>query len=216
MHAKAAIADIEAVMQNPSAVTEGGSSATIAAAARYYACVCRYCPPGSPYRRQADRFVELPPRRGDSRDPFPDQALYGVLAALKEDIANAKLATFEEMVRADVYGDLLGQAAGLLRDGKYYRAATIIAGAALEEHLKKLAAKHAINIAGMKAAQVRDELKKAGAFPEPQRASIDGWQKLRNEAAHANPGFEGSDTKHVGSVEPMLMGIQAFIAQYPA
>ena len=75
-----------------------------------------------------------------------DQALYGVLAALKEDIAAGKLAVFEELVHANVYGDLLAQGDGLHRDG-YHRAAVVVVGAALEEHVRLLAVKNAVPIA---------------------------------------------------------------------
>lgn len=214
MDKAAAVADIESVMRKPSDIETGGSSAVIAAASRYYACVCRYCPPGTPYRMQADRFVELPAKRKD-RDPYPDQALFGVLSALKQDIANGMLTTFEELVRGDIYADLLAMADGLRRDA-YYRAAATLAGAALEEHQRKLAAKYSIPTAGKKATEVNSDLKKAGAYGEPMRATIEGYQKTRNAAAHGDPGFEGSDVSLVGNVEPMIVGVRAFVAQYPA
>ena len=215
-----ALVDIESVMKKPSGIDTGGSSAVIAAAARFYACVCRYCPPGTPYRKQADRFVELPARRGNSGNPFPDQALYGLLAALKEDVASGKLTTFEELVHAEVYSDLLAQADTLQREG-YHRAATVVSGAALEEHLKKLATKHGtgpMQSSGSpkKASTMNNELKGAGAYNEAQRATVEGWQKLRNDAAHGDPGFEPPDNRLVRNITPMIIGVRGFIAALPA
>ena len=220
MDIAAALADIESVMKKPSGLDAGGLSAVIAAAARYYACVCRYCPPGSPYRKQADRLIELPARRGNMGNPAPDQALNGLLAALKEDVASGKLATFEELVHAEVYADLLAQADGLRSDG-YHRAATVVAGAALEDHLKKLATKHGTGTtqpsgAPKKASTMNNELKAAGAYNEAQRATVEGWQKLRNDAAHGDPGFEPPDNRLVPNIEPMIIGVRGFVAAFPA
>src|SRR6185312_16368070 len=45
-----------------------------------------------------------------------------------------------------------------------------------------------------KAVVMHAELKKAGLYTEAQRATVEGWQKLRNDAAHGNPGFDGDNT----------------------
>jgi hypothetical protein len=152
--------------------------------------------------------------------PEPEPALMGILGALERDLSKGLLATFEELVHASVYSDLLEQATGLQRDG-YSRAATVVAGAALEEHIKKLAVKHSIDLVTpnkdhKRASILNSELKKAGLYSEAQRAVVEGWQKVRNDAAHGNPGFEGADKGHVQSVSPMITSIRGFIVQYPA
>jgi hypothetical protein len=48
------------------------------------------------------------------------------------------------------------------------------------------------------------------------RAAIENYQKVRNAAAHGDPGFEAPDTTLVGHVEPMTIGVRALIAQHPA
>lgn len=219
MDVTAALVDIDTVMKKPSTIS-AEPLAGIAAAARYYQCLCRYCPPGTPYRKQADRY------EAQTADPktwvtdSPDKPLYALLAALKEDIYHGKLATFEELVHADVYADLLAQADDLLQH-KAPRAAAVIAGAALEEHVKKLAIKHGTGVARpdgspKKASQMNTELRAANVYPEVQRTAVEGYQKLRNGAAHAEPGFEGTDVSLVSLVGPMIAGVRAFIAQYPA
>jgi hypothetical protein len=186
------------------------------AAAAYNACISRYAPPGSSYRGQADGHMKL--KFGSY--PYPDDVLRGVLEALREDVRHGTLSTFEELVHADVYADLIAQAEGLLRDG-YARAATVVAGAALEEHIKLLATKHGTGTTNpdgshKKASVMNAELRKAGLYTEAQRATIEGWQKLRNDAAHGNPGFDHADTTLVPNISPMIQGARAFIATFPA
>lgn len=217
MDTKSAIADIERVLGtfNPNGYPDDAGKQARAAAA-YNACVSRYAPPGSSYRKQADSHMQL--KFGSY--PCPDDLMRGVLEALRDDVRHGTLSTFEELVHADVYADLIAQGEGLLRD-RYARAATVVAGAALEEHIKLLATKHgtgATNADGSpkKAAVMNAELRKAGLYNEAQRATVEGWQKLRNNAAHGNPGFDGDNTSLVANIEPMLQGIRGFVATFPA
>ena len=63
---------------------------------------------------------------------------------------------------------------------------------------------------------INNELRGAGVYADVQRTIVEGWQKVRNVAAHGLPGFDGANTSHVGNVTPMIDGIRVFIAQYPA
>jgi hypothetical protein len=142
------------------------------------------------------------------------------LEALRDDVRHGVLATFEELVHADVYADLIAQGEGLLRDA-YARAATVLAGAALEDHIELLAKKHGTGTTNAdgsptKAVVMNAELKKAGLYTEAQRATVEGWQKLRNDAAHGNPGFDGDNTSLVPNIGPMIQGVRAFVAAFPA
>jgi len=152
--------------------------------------------------------------------PYPDELLRGVLEALRDDVRHGALSRFEELVHADVYADLIAQGEGLLRE-RYARAATVLAGAALEEHIKLLATKHGTGTTNpdgspKKAAVMNAELRKAGVYTEAQRATIEAWQKLRNDAAHGEPGFEQADTSLVPNIAPMIQGVRAFVAAFPA
>jgi hypothetical protein len=215
--AKLAVADIERVLGSfdPNGSPDDSVKQARAAAA-YNACISRYAPPGSSYRNQADGHMRL--KFGSY--PYPDELLRGVLEALREDVRHGTLSTFEELVHADVYADLISQAEGLLRD-RYARAATVLAGAALEEHIKLLAIKHGTGTATLdgshKMASVMNaELRKAGLYTEAQRATIEGWQKLRNDAAHGNPGFDGANTGLVSNIPAMIQGVRGFIAAFSA
>jgi hypothetical protein len=225
MNTADALADIDAVLANPSNDTlkDGIAMVTVEQVARYQACIYRNAPPGSTYRTQADRYAQAPIERGAVRfagGAGPEKLLKGVLSALRSDIANGRLKTFEELVRADVYADLIAQGAGLVGDG-YSRAATVVVGAALEEHLKKLAVKNQLPVLDgngrpKKASEINADLRRANIYGEAQRASIEAWQKLRNDAAHGQPGFDGSDTSKVALVGPMIDGVRAFVAQHGA
>lgn len=210
MDVKAAIDDITEVLawdQKREAGTEGFH----AIIARMHACILRCSPAGSSYQSQLERALK-------TDDAY--HVLKGTLMALREDLNNGRLAKFEEIVHAGVYSDLLAQGEGLARDG-YHRAAAVVAGASLEEHIKKLAVKHGTgtqlaNGQPKKASVMNSELKTAGIYSEAQRAIVEGLQKLRNEAAHGNPGFDGADIRYVASVQPMIDGIRAFVVQHPA
>ena len=71
--------------------------------------------------------------------------LFGALKSLREDYANDFLKSFNEMVDADIFTDVLEQAEYLLSQG-YLRASAVVAGVALESHLRKLAEKNSIPI----------------------------------------------------------------------
>jgi hypothetical protein len=222
MDVTAALKDIDAVLKIAPDQSKG-EAVIIQAANRYHACIARYAPPQSTWIVQANRYISMRVY-ATNNDPGQDDALYGVLRALRDDVANGGLRRFEELIHANVYGDLLAQGEGLHRDG-YSRAAAVVAGAALEEHIRKLAVKHGTGseyTSGTKAGAAKtaslmnSELKAAGVYGEPQRAIVEGWQKVRNEAAHGEAGFDGADRTLVANVQPMIDGIRAFIAQYPA
>ena len=71
--------------------------------------------------------------------------LFGTLKSLREDYANDFLSGFNEMVDADIFTDVLEQAEYLLSQD-YFRASAVVAGVALESHLRKLAEKNSIPI----------------------------------------------------------------------
>jgi hypothetical protein len=221
MDIAAALADIDAVLKEPPEIATGGVAAVIELTNRYHGCIRRYAPPGSTWREQGDRYIAYHAKSGlNPGHDSPQAALLGVLTSLRREIANGGLAQFEELVHGDVYADLIAQGEGLHRDG-YSRAGAVVAGAALEEHIKKLAGKYNTGTvlqsgSPKKASMMNGELKAAGAYGEPQRVIIESWQKLRNEAAHGEPGFDGTDTNLVASVGPMVSGIRGFVAQYPA
>ena len=141
--------------------------------------------------------------------------LYGALKSLREDYANGFLSGFNEMVDAELFADILKQAEYLISQG-YFRASAVVAGVALESHLRKLAEKNLISITKddggyINAEFLNGELRKKGIIDKTINKSITGWLGLRNDAAHP-----GTKKQNDGLIEPMIAGIKIFIQQYPA
>ena len=138
-----------------------------------------------------------------------------VLKSLKHDYSNNFLNSFNEMIDADIFTDILEQAEYLLSQS-YFRASAVVAGVALESHLRKLAEKNQIPITSddgkyVKADSLNGNLLKNQIIDKTMNKSITGWLGLRNDAAHP-------DAKQINDrmIEPMIAGIKVFIEKYPA
>ena len=141
--------------------------------------------------------------------------LFGILDSLKDDYANDFLNSFNEMIDADIFTDILEQAEYLLSQS-YFRASAVVAGVALESHLRKLAEKNQIPITSddgkyVKADSLNGNLLKNQIIDKTMNKSITGWLGLRNDAAHPDP-------KQIdeGMIKLMIDGIKLFIEKYPA
>ncbi len=141
--------------------------------------------------------------------------LYGILEALRKDYADGFLRGFNELIDADLFEDILEQA-DYLRTQGYVRASAVVAGVALESHLRKLAEKNSIPIKNdkgnfVKAETLKNELYRAGIIDTTSSKSVTYYLGLRNDAAH--PDKEEIDG---GLLEPMITGIRVLIEKYPA
>ena len=151
-------------------------------------------------------------------EPYSFKMIYnliGILKSLRDDYANDFLNSINEMVDAEVFADILEQAEYLLKQD-YFRASAVVAGVALESHLRKLAEKNSILITTddgkyIKADSLNGALLKNNIIDKTMHNSVTGWLGLRNDAAHP-------DSKEIndGLIEPMIAGIRVFIQQYPA
>lgn len=142
------------------------------------------------------------------------ELLRGLLKALREDYAGDFMKNINELLDADLFSDILDQAAHLLSQG-YGRASAVVAGVALESHLKKMCEKNSIETIGekgyVKAENLKNELSKKKIIDGTFNKSITGWLDIRNKAAHPDPeGING------GLIEPMIMGIRNLIEKHPA
>jgi hypothetical protein len=98
------------------------------------AAIERLSSAGSEYRRAAAEAIA----RHDGQIPGEAwRELVGILRALRAAYAGGYLKTLEDLVAADLFTDFL-EAAEHLLDSGYKDAAAVIAGAVLEEHLRKL------------------------------------------------------------------------------
>ncbi len=151
-------------------------------------------------------------------EPYSSNMIYnltGILYNLRDDCANDFLNSFKEMIDVEIFTDVLKQAEHLL-SLNHFRAAAVVAGVALESHLRKLAEKNSIPITTnegkyIKADSLNGELRKKEIIHSTINKSITSWLGLRNDAAHP-------DKKEIneGLLEPMIAGIRVFIEKYPA
>lgn len=183
-----------------------------------YACICRWTAAGSAYRRQADQFHALAASPIVQNSIRPQPALYGVLSALRQDVAANRLRSVEELIHADMFADLLAQAEHLLSQG-YRRAAAILAGATLEEQLSKMATRANVphtTPSGRPATggTLNQGLRTANVYTNAVRAEVESWLAIRNPAAHGDPNFEGDFTD--AQVKNMIDRVRSFVVNYPA
>jgi len=141
--------------------------------------------------------------------------LYGILQSLREEYANGFLRGFNELVDADLFEDILEQA-DYLRTQGFVRASAVVAGVALESHLRKLAEKNSISITNdrgkfVEAEILKNELYRNEIIDKTFNKHITSWLGLRNDAAH--PDQKDIDA---GLLEPMISGIRVLIEKYPA
>ena len=189
-------------------------------AIQYYtasvAAIQRWTGLTSHYAMQANRFVA---GYDVAQSGKILQGIFGVLLALRDDIAADHLTTFEQLLHADIFSDFLEMAEYLLSEG-YKDPAAVQIGGVLEEHLRKLARKHGISVENKdargdtkpkKADAINAELAGAGVYNKLEQKNITAWLDLRNKAAHAQ--YLEYQTSHVVA---LLQGVRDFIVRYPA
>lgn len=144
--------------------------------------------------------------------------IIGVIESLKFDLEAGYLANFSELIHGEIFGDFLEMAEHLSDEG-YKDAAAVIAGSALEAHLRQLCIKNGISvemstakgIQPKKADAMNSELGSANLISKLDQKSVTAWLDLRNKAAH------GRYTEYVKEqVALLITGIRDFITRNPA
>ena len=135
--------------------------------------------------------------------------LQGVLLAARDDFEQGRLSDLRRLIEAEVLGDLLEQAEALLAAG-YYIAAASIAGAILEDTLRKLCDAHRISYPSKtKIDSLNAELAKNGVYNKLAQKQITALADIRNNADHGKPeSFMREDVEH------MLRWVRAFAADH--
>lgn len=141
----------------------------------------------------------------------------GVMRAARDELAGGWLRTTRGLLSAEIFADFL-EMADHLADEHYKDAAAVIAGSALEEHLRQLAgaARIAITVARgsdtfpKKADALNAELGAASEYSKLDQKSIAAWLDLRNKAAHGR--YSEYDEPQV---RLMIEGVRQFIARVP-
>lgn len=130
------------------------------------------------YRNFSEQLVKL--------TFHPAKSALGVLRAAHDDYVGGYLFDIRRLVEADVFDDMLEQAAHLLDSG-YYQASVVIAGAVLEDALRKMCVQSHVKLLNRpKLDKMNADLAKVGAYNKLTQKRITALADIRNSAAHGN------------------------------
>lgn len=108
----------------------------------------------------------------------------GVILAAQADYLDGGVIKLRSLIEAEVFDDLLEQAENLLGAG-YYVAAAVLAGAVLEDALRKLCKQQEIELPeSPKVDRMNSDLAKKGLYNQLTMKEITAKSDLRNKAAH--------------------------------
>lgn len=132
----------------------------------------------------------------------------GILKGLEEDLKQGFLEKVQDLVVAEVFTDFLDQAEHLL-ENKYKDPAASLAGAVLENGLKKIAKKNDIPVQERDAIDsLNQKLSQKQIYNEFKKRSIHAWKEIRNNAAHGE-----FDKYTENDVKAMIDGISNFLSE---
>ncbi len=129
----------------------------------------------------------------------------GILKAAKEDLEHGYIQDIRNLVAAEMFTDLLDQASELL-DASYIGPAAVVAGAVLEDNLRKLCAGCSIELPDKpKLDYMNSQLAKENVYNKLSQKRITAIADIRNSAAHGKwDDFTKKD------VEEMISWITSF------
>jgi hypothetical protein len=141
--------------------------------------------------------------------------LLGVVQAATQLLRDNRIGSILDAVRVETEDELLDQALALL-NARHIAAAAVIAGGALETHLRHLVVKNALVITGDSSISryddARDKARNEGTadvYPQTDSKLVTGWGGIRNDAAHGPGAFARSSDE----VQRMVEGIREFISR---
>ncbi|NJM43360.1 MAG: hypothetical protein HC858_04165 [Brachymonas sp.] len=169
----------------------------------------------SPYAKQV-KNIEIQTQQFDLQ--FMAMELFGVVEALRSDVASGYLLSVKELIHGELFTDFLDMAEHLLNEG-YKDASAVIAGSSLEAHLKKLCVKHSISLTTAsssgskpkKADGINADLAIAQAYSKLDQKNVVAWLGLRNSAAHGDYHCYTND-----QVKNFISGVRDFVKRTPA
>jgi hypothetical protein len=150
--------------------------------------------------------------------PVKADLIVGIVRALKSDLEDGYLYPLSELVRGEMFENLIEMAEHLVEEG-YKDAAAVIAGASLESHLRQLSNKYSVSVSytakdgstkKKKAESLNQELGK-NAYSLFDQKQITAWLDLRNNAAHGNYSEYDED-----QVAKLIEWVGDFISKNPA
>ena len=128
--------------------------------------------------------------------PSHNEVGINILQAAKEEIEGGWLFTVEGQVSAEIFADFIALAKEALDDNK--DVAAVLACAALEDALKRVAIKENLDVDDKDMSEVINALKAKGVIKGAQAPIVQSYVKLRNKAFHAE--WDKFDKESVSSV----------------
>jgi hypothetical protein len=145
-------------------------------------------------------------------------AISGVFASAHEQLREGRIEGLVDAIRAEAEDDVLEQAAELLKENLFAGAA-VLAGGALETHLRWLCEKNTLTLPAGHGSIEKYNTAIAQArnngltiYEKPDQSMVTAWGQLRNEAAHDPAQFNSARSRV--DVQPMIDGIRLFITRY--
>lgn len=133
----------------------------------------------------------------------------GIIKAAQHDFDHGLIFNLRALVAAELLGDFVEQAEFLVREG-YYVPAASLAGAVLEDTLRKLCQKHGVTFPEKtKIDRLNADLAKAGVYDTLVQKRITALADIRNNADHGN-----FDRFTMDDVEDMVKWLRRFTADY--
>ncbi len=115
---------------------------------------------------------------------FSAKQALGILKSAKYDYEAGRLFNIQTLIEANVFSDFLEQADYLLQSN-YHGPAAVIAGAVIEDGLRKLCDKHSVQLPSNPTLAPRnDALAKVGAYSKLVHDKLMPVIRVRNHAAH--------------------------------
>jgi DNA-binding protein Fis len=136
----------------------------------------------------------------------------GLLRSAYNDLQTGMLSDIRHLALAEVFDDLLEMAQYLADEG-YQLPAAAIAGAVLEDTLRKLTAKHGVAWTGSSGiSKLNTALYTNSVYDKAQSGQVEAWGKLRNKVDHGD--FKDPAEVNVNDVRRMIEGVRDFIVKY--
>ncbi len=161
------------------------------------------------FTKESDHFQQLEAFNKDITYLHNTERALSVLRAAKDDYEQGMLFDTRTLIEAEVFDDLLEQAEHLLKMG-YYQPAAVVAGAVLEDGLRKLCARNNVPVSPTaKVETMNAELTRANVYNGLVQKQVTMFADLRNKAAH------GQWTEFTeAQVVTMLPQVRAFMTQH--
>ena len=164
-------------------------------------------PSGSFFRDELNRLMA----NDDMKRGIPVKAikkLLGLLQSIQLEEKAGLLSRLEDQVVATAFDDFLDHAADYHRSGKVKEAA-VLASAVLEDTIKRIGTKNAINTEGVSLEPLIDELSKRNIVTQVKAKRLKSYSAIRNHALHAE--WEKLDLRDVGS---QISGIRELLDEH--